>query len=95
MRCMCDACEDWDAREPRPALMPADIARRARAMERAMPGEALDDATWRIALGEKSGAIAWAAHLRILEACRAAMAEPAARASIRRKAGRFTCTAAG
>ncbi len=91
---MCDACEDWDARErrqpgPQPLLLP-----RAREIERAMPGARVAEAAWRIALGEESGAVAWAEHLRILDAFRAAAAERPASFATQRRSG-FACRAAG
>jgi hypothetical protein len=90
---MCDACEDWAAREPRaPALHPR-LARRAREIERGMPGEPVAEAAWRIAFGEESGAVAWTDHLRILAALRAAE-RPAPFAGGRR-GGRLGCDAAG
>ena len=94
---MCDACEDWDAREPRQAGMHPRLALRAREIERGMPGEAVPDAAWRIALGEESGAIAWASHLRILTALQAAEAQAARPAPFakRRRGGRFDCAATG
>lgn len=94
---MCDACEDWEAREPRPAGIQPRLAPRAREIERAMPGEAVPDAAWRIALGEESGAIAWANHLRILNAFHAAeaMAGSPAPFARRRRGGRLNCAAAG
>jgi hypothetical protein len=72
-------------------------ARRARALERAMPGEPVADASWRIALGEASGAISWAEHLRILAAVQEAAAVPAPPGPFagRRRGGRFNCDAAG
>lgn len=95
---MCDACEDWDAREPRPAGMPPHMARRAREIELGMPGDPVADAAWRIALGEESGAIAWADHLRILAACQAAADEKPVRPvafGARRRGGRLNCDAPG
>jgi hypothetical protein len=94
---MCDACEDWDAREPRQAGMQPRLAARARDIERGMPGAPLPDAAWRIALGEETGAIAWADHLRILSAFQAAAAKPDRPAPFvrRRRGGSLNCAAAG
>jgi hypothetical protein len=94
---MCDACEDWDAREPREPAMDPRLAPRARGIERAMPGETLPDATWRIALGEDSGAIAWADYQRILAAFQAAeaAARRPSRFAGRRRRARLGCDGAG
>lgn len=94
---MCDLCDDWDAREPPAAGPHPRIARRARVIERAMPGTAVADAVWRIALGEESGAISWADHLRIVAALEAAAAEPAPVRRLARRSGRraLACDAAG
>jgi|GEM_PF-4154999 len=93
---MCDACEDWDARDPRRPVMPAHLAGRARGLERLMPGDPVSDSAWRIALGEASGAISWPDHLRILAAFQAAaQAEPAAPFARRPGARRLTCAATG
>jgi hypothetical protein len=92
---MCDACEDWEARERRqPGTH--DVARRARAIERAMPGDPVGDAAWRVALGEESGAIAWADQLRIMTAMQAAAAPPASPQPFarRRRPGALACAAA-
>jgi hypothetical protein len=92
---MCDACEDWDARERR---QPGshDVALRAREIERAMPGAPVGDAAWRIALGEATGAIAWADQLRIMTAMQTAAAQPALPTAFarRRRAARLACAAA-
>jgi hypothetical protein len=92
---MCDACEDWDARERREPGTHA-VALRAREIERAMPGAAVADAAWRIALGEATGAIAWADQLRIMTAMQAAAAQPAPPAPFarRRRGGSLACAAA-
>lgn len=90
---MCDACEDWDAREPRESTTPPELAPIAREIERGMPGARVPDGAWRIALGDASGAIAWADHLRILAAFQAAAARSAF-ARPRRRA-RLACAAAG
>jgi hypothetical protein len=71
---MCDACEDWDAREPRQGVHPR-LAGRAQEIERGMEGQRVPDAAWQIALGQQSGAIPWADHLRIVTAFQAAGAE--------------------
>jgi hypothetical protein len=91
---MCDACEDWDAREKRqPGTH--DVALRARAIERAMPGDPVGDTAWRIALGEESGSIAWADQLRIMTAMQAAAAQPAPpQPFARRRRGVLACAAA-
>ncbi|PWS35657.1 hypothetical protein DFH01_18875 [Falsiroseomonas bella] len=91
---MCDACEDWDAREKREPGS-HDVALRARAIERAMPGDAVPDAAWRIALGEATGAIAWADQLRIMTAMQAAARAPAPQPfGRRRRSASFACAAA-
>jgi hypothetical protein len=90
---MCDVCEDWGARERRqPGTQ--DVARRARAIERAMPGDPVGDAAWRIALGEESGAIAWADQHRIMTAMQAAAAQPAPPQPRARRRGLLACAAA-
>lgn len=94
---MCDACEDWDAREPRQPGMHPRLARRAREIERGMAGEKVPESAWRIALGEESGAVVWADHLRILTAfaaAREAFERSPARAA-RRRGGLLSCEPAG
>lgn len=91
---MCDACEDWDARERRqPGTH--EVALRAREIERAMPGAPVDEASWRIALGEATGAIAWADQLRIMTAMQAAAVQPAPPLPFarRRRSTRLACAA--
>lgn len=88
---MCDACEDWDAREPRQGVHPR-IARRAREIERGMEGQCVADTTWQIALGQRSGAVPWADHLRIVTAFQAASAERPAFATARGRT-RLACEA--
>ncbi len=93
---MCDACEDWDAREPREPATPPALAPIARDIERSMPGARVPDAAWRIALGEASGAIAWADHLRILAAFQAAAATARPAAFGRRgRRTRLACATVG
>jgi hypothetical protein len=91
---MCDACEDWDAREPREPVLDPRLAPRAREVERGMPGQALSDAAWRIALGEETGTILWSDYERILAAFEAARPKQVPFARKRRTAG-FRCAAAG
>jgi hypothetical protein len=91
---MCDACEDWDAREPREPVLDPRLAPRAREIERGMPGNALGDAAWRIALGEETGTILWSDYERILAAFEAARPTPKPFGRNRRGA-RFRCAAAG
>ncbi len=89
---MCDWCEDWAAREPREPGMAPDLAARARVLEREMPGAPLPESSWRIALGQESGAIAWADQLRILAALKAAEAAPSRTPfARRRRGGEFRC----
>jgi hypothetical protein len=90
---MCDWCEDWAAREPRAPGTPAEVTAQARRLERAMPGTPVSDAAWRIALGQESGAIAWADQARILAALQQAAA-PAPFARTKR-GGDFRCALAG
>jgi len=89
---MCDACEDWDAREPRQAV-PARRAHHAREIERAMPGMPVSDGAWRIALGRASGAIPWAEHLRIVTAFQEAARAERPFTAGRRAAARLGCDA--
>jgi hypothetical protein len=92
---MCDACEDWHAREPRQAALHPRLARRARQIERSLPGEPASDVAGRIALGQETGAISWTDHLRIVAAVQAAEAEsrrPVAFAG--RRHARLNCDAA-
>jgi hypothetical protein len=91
---MCDWCEDWAAREPRAPGTPAEVTAQARLLERAMPGTPVADAAWRIALGQESGAIAWADQARILAALQQAAALPAPFAKAKRR-GEFRCALAG
>jgi hypothetical protein len=89
---MCDACEDWDAREPRQGVHPG-LARRAREIERRMEGPRAPDAAWRIALGQQSGAIPWADHLRIVTAFQAAASAERPYFVGRRSRTRLACEA--
>lgn len=88
---MCDACDDWEGRERRIGPPPR-LARRAREIERGLPGPPVPEAAWRIALGEASGAIAWADHLRIAGAMQAAASEPAPAFGGQRPRAGFRCT---
>jgi hypothetical protein len=90
---MCDACEDWDARERREPVLDPRLAPRAREIERQMAGQPLPDAIWRIALGEETGTILWSDYERILAAFEAARPKPGPFARSRRAAG-FRCAAA-
>lgn len=91
---MCDLCDDWEGRDPPPPGPPPGLRRRAREIERTLPGTPAPEAAWRIAFGEASGAIAWADHLRIATAMQRAAAEPAPFGRGRR-ARRMECRAAG
>ena len=89
---MCDACEDWDAREPRQGVHPR-LAQRAQEIERRMEGPRVPDAAWEIALGQRSGAIPWADHLRIVTAFQAAANTERPSFAGRRGRARLACEA--
>lgn len=59
-----DCCETDEASQAgiRPAL-----ARRARAIERELPGEPASDRDWRIVLGQEAGALPWTVTQRLFE----------------------------
>ena len=95
---MRDAWRYSDAREPREPVLDPRLAPRAREIERGMPGGALSDAAWRIALGEETGTILWSDYERILAAFEAARVEIARPTGALRAAparGRVRCAAAG
>jgi hypothetical protein len=73
--------------------MQPGVVRRARAIERGMPGEPVSPAAWRIAFGEASGAVAASDQRRILAALREA--ERLAPFVEGRRARRFTCDRGG
>lgn len=67
---MCDCRDDEDEKAaPLAAAALERLARRARAVERRRPGEAVPEALWPVFFGEASGAIPWHHHARMV-ACR-------------------------
>jgi hypothetical protein len=61
---MCEACESGEFAEQK-GIGPA-LARRARRIEAALPGDPVPEQSWRILLGQEGGAVPWPETARMM-----------------------------